>query len=528
MSYPRKKIYFRRNKNGGEIFMGNDSCRLIAVNMLNAVDDPYTDDASFNFERWYESVYEAQVLLDNLVDLELEGVQKIIDKVRSDDEPDYIKDTEIRTWQNLYNSGKRYRRTGNGFTGKGDTVAALGLKYDDALEMDEKIARTKLQAEFDASIDMAITRGKFEDFDMETEDKSEFIQMLQVEFPDIYDRMSKYGRRNVSISTIAPTGSLSMLAKNGESFGVSGGIEPVFALWFTRRKKINPNENVEVDFVDDLGDKWQEFNVYHAGFREWGRVNGLTDLEQNIALSPYYKATAPEIDWKKRIKIQAIYQKYTTHSISSTLNLPETVTIDDVSDIYLNAWKHGLKGITIYRDGSRAGVLITKKEVERDSPKRPKNLPCRIFNTTRLGTNWLVLVGYLDGEPYELFAFENDRVKCDGGILKKKGGGVYDLICDDDVTIPDITSTRMTDETEAITRLISLNLREGRKIDHIVNQLSKSNGTIVNFSKVVSRTLRKLADVKITKGKKCPDCQSEMVMIEGCSTCPACGSSSCG
>ena len=293
---------------------GGDSCRLIAINLYGFVEDPFTEKARFNSEKFYEVVYESQRLMDDLVDLELEAVDRILEKVYADAEPDFIKQTEIDIWKLLQETGKKGRRTGLGFTALADAIAALGIKFDtdEGLKAAEAMMRVKLTAEFDSSIDMAIERGSFEVFNRNIEDKSEFVQMMKAEFPEVYSRMMEYGRRNISISTVAPTGSLSMLAQ------VSSGIEPVFLLSYKRRRKINSSNNhAKVDFVDDMGDAFEEFNVYHDKLKTWMEATGKSDVTK----SPYHGATAPEIDWKKRVELQAMVQKYTTHSISSTINL---------------------------------------------------------------------------------------------------------------------------------------------------------------------------------------------------------------
>ena len=296
-----------------EIAMGNDSCRLIALNLFGCVINPFTKEASFDYDKLYEITYEAQRLMDDLVDLELKCVENILEKVEKDPEPDYIKDIEKRTWKNLYEVGKNGRRTGLGFTALADTMAALGYKFDSnkSIEIIEEIMKTKCKAEFDSSIDMAIERGVFSGFDKEIEETSGFVQMLKTELPSVYERMMKHGRRNVSISTVAPNGSLSIIAQT------SSGVEPVFMLSYKRRRKINPSDkDAKVDFTDNMGDKWQEYDVVHPNLNTWSLVTGKSDYKE----SPYFGATAEEIDWGKRIKIQSVVQKYITHSISSTIN----------------------------------------------------------------------------------------------------------------------------------------------------------------------------------------------------------------
>ena len=390
---------------------GGDSCRLIALNLFNFIDKPFTNEATFDYKKFSETTYEAQRLMDDLVDLELEHIERIISKIKSDPEPDFIKQVENETWKLLYDAGKKGRRTGLGFTALADAMAGLGFKFDspEALAEVEKIMKTKCEAEFNSSIDMAIERGKFEAFNPEIENISEFIQMMKIEFPDVYNRMMKHGRRNISLSTVAPTGTLSMLAQS------SSGIEPVFLLSYKRRKKINPlDKNVRVDFTDASGDSWQEFEVYHHKLKRWMELTG----ENNSTKSPYNGSTATEIDWLKRIELQSIVQKYTTHSISSTINLPNNVSLEKVGEIYLQAWEQGLKGITVYRDGSRSGVLISSNEekkqiktneiIESVAPKRPEKLEAEIIRFMNHDEKWIAFVGVLNGKPYEIFTGKSE------------------------------------------------------------------------------------------------------------------------
>jgi ribonucleoside-diphosphate reductase alpha chain len=339
---------------------GGDSCRLIAMNLLHFVKHPFTSDAVFDHERFYQAVYEAQRLMDDLVDLEIEAIDRILKKIKQDPEPASIKQVEAATWELIRNNGKKGRRTGLGFTALADTLAALGMAYDslDALHVSEEMLRTKCLAEFESSVDMAIERGRFKSFDPRIENHSKFVNMLKKEFPDLHARMMKHGRRNISLSTVAPTGTLSLLSQT------SSGIEPVFMLSYVRRRKVNPKDkNIRIDFIDKSGDSWQEFDVYHPGLKRWMEITGETDIRK----SPYWGSTASETDWKKRIALHQVIQKYVTHSISSTFNLPEDVSEKTVADIYFEAWKKGLKGVTIYREGSRSGVLIAPNKASNDS-----------------------------------------------------------------------------------------------------------------------------------------------------------------
>jgi ribonucleoside-diphosphate reductase alpha chain len=467
---------------------GGDSCRLIAVNLYNMVEQPFTKQASFNYKKFYETIYEAQRLMDDLVDLELEANERILNKVENDPEPDVIKQVEKDTWKLLYEAGKKGRRTGLGFTALADALAALNLKFDseEALEAAEKMMRVKCEAEFESSIDMAIERGKFEAFNPEIEQTSEFIQMMQKEFPAVYERMMQHGRRNISISTVAPTGTLSMLAQS------SSGIEPVFMLSYKRRRKVNAHDtHARIDFKDDLGDSWQEFTVYHHKLKEWMHVSGET--EEN--LSPYYQSTAPEIDWQKRVKLQSIVQKYITHSISSTINLPENVALEQVGEIYLEAWKMGLKGITVYRDGSRSGVLVSteKKEQKADTiieftaPKRPKILDAEIVRFMNDNEHWIGVVGLLNGKPYEIFTGKTEDVFViplsvkTGWIIQnhtEDGNKRYDFQYTDKdgykVTIEGL-SRSFNKEYWNYAKLISGILRQGMPLPKVVDLIENLN-----------------------------------------------------
>jgi len=527
---------------------GGDSCRLIAVNLFSFVENPFTPEAQFNHEKFYEVVYETQRLMDNLVDLELESVDRILAKIDSDPEPDYIKRVERETWQLLRDNGRIGRRTGLGFTALADAVAALGIKFDTdkALQAVNELMRTKMQAEFDSSIDLAIERGKFEIFDPKIENQSEFVQMIKKEFPELYQRMMQHGRRNISISTVAPTGSLSMLAQT------SSGIEPVFMLSYKRRRKVNADDpNAKVDFVDDMGDAFEEFTVYHHKLKQWMEISG----EQDIDKSPYAGATAPEIDWKKRIEMQALVQKYTTHSISSTINLPSDVSVKKVSDIYVEAWKKGLKGITVYRDGSRSGILISDdKKDEKDKTsqnkifpeKRPKKLEADIVRFMNKSEAWLAVVGLIDGIPYEIFTGKMEDVFNlpdwveKGWVIKnkdEKGKSRYDFQFIDKqgyrITIEGL-SRSFDKEYWNYAKLISGVLRHGMPMHEVVKLIEGLNlydDFINTWKNGVARALKRyIPDGTTPQDKKCPQCGDPdgLVYEEGCLVCKSCGYSKCG
>ena len=536
-----------------------DACRLIAVNLFSFVDNPFTPEATFDSEKFYQVNYEAMRLSDNLIDLELEHIDKILRKIMEDPEPFEDKRTEFELWTKIKDTAAASRRTGLGFTALGDTLAALGLKYDsdEALEVIEKIMFKKMESELDCTIDLAILRGTFIEADskLEFEDdglgnytgKNKFYQFLATDFSEQTERMIKYGRRNVSWSTVAPTGTVSIMTQT------TSGIEPLFMPYYMRRKKINPNDvTARVDFVDQNGDKWQEFPILHPKFKEWifrsqnwnpnepEYVDSLSkeELQDLFEKSPWYGSTANDIDWVKRVEIQGIIQKYITHSISSTINLPENVKEEEVSKIYMESWKKGLKGITVYRDGSRSGVLVstdTKKKEEfeyHDAPKRPSELACDIHHPTIKNTKYTVIVGLLDNKPYEVFAIPFEVVKgYKNGFLSKSKSGVYNLIAslDEKSTIHTDVTGNMSDTEAALTRLISTSLRHGADIKFIVEQLNKTHGDLFSFSKVIARVLKKYIPDGAKSTVKCQDCGSENVIFqEGCMTCQDCGSSKCG
>lgn len=527
---------------------GGDSCRLIAINLYSFVENPFTDEASFNFEKFYKVTYESQRLMDDLVDLELEAVDKIFNKIMHDKEPTNIKKVEIDTWKLLYKTGKKGRRTGLGFTALADTMAALGKKFDseEALVEVDKIMRTKLKGEFDSSIDMAITRGKFEVFNPKIEKYSEFVQMMEKEFPLQYDRMMTYGRRNISISTVAPTGSLSMLAQT------SSGIEPVFLLSYKRRRKVNrDDENAKVAYVDDLGDSFEEFDVYHPKLKKWMEVTGESDISD----SPYSGSTAPEIDWLKRVEMQALVQKYTTHSISSTINLPNDVAESKVGDIYVESWKKGLKGITVYRDGSRSGILVKhddKKEKSEECyaetifPKRPKTIEGKVVRFQNDYEKWVAVVGLINNRPYEIFtgkiedAFIIPAWLDKGLVIKNKdeeGATRYDFQFRDKqgykVTLEGLSRT-FDKEYWNYAKLISGVLRHGMPIPYVVdlvNNLNMYDENINTWKNGIARTLKQFVeDGTQAVDKKCPECNDPEGLIyeEGCLKCKNCGHTKCG
>ena len=523
---------------------GGDSCRLIAINLFSLVDQPFTKNARFNYTKWYEVVYEAQRLMDDLVDLELEAIEKIIKKTQQDPEPSYIKAIELQTWKLLYETGKKGRRTGLGFTALGDALAALNHAFDSAkaaIEL-EKIMKVKCEAEFDSTIDLALERGKFHDFNPRIEAKSAFIQMLRNELPHVYQRMMKYGRRNISISTVAPTGSLSILTQT------SSGIEPVFMLAYKRRKKISAaDRTTKIDFTDSLGDNWQEFTVYHPKLKQWMQVTGNT----NPLESPYAGATASEINALKRIQLQAIVQKYTTHSISSTINLPATATTEQVQQIYFQAWKMGLKGITVYRDGARSGVLIPialdakrPKLMSSEAPPRPGKLEAEVVRFRNYNENWLAIVGLLDNQPYEIFTGKEDNkftipehIK-KGWVVKSVEASEtrYDFIyqqANGQFHLLKGLSQTFNPEFWNYAKLISGVLRQGMPLTQVVDlvtNLKFYDDTITTWKNGVVRALKRFVkDGEVPPDHHCPSCGDPdgLIYEEGCLKCKSCGYSAC-
>jgi ribonucleoside-diphosphate reductase alpha chain len=527
---------------------GGDSCRLIAMNLYHFVDNAFTHEATFNFNKFYEVTYESQRLMDDLVDLELEAIKRIINKIESDPEPDEIKSVELNTWKLLYDAGKKGRRTGLGFTALADAIAALNIKFDsnEALKMVDKIMKTKCEAEFDSSIDMAIERGAFNGFSAETDNSSEFILMLRDELPRVYERMMKFGRRNISISTVAPTGTLSLLAQ------CSSGIEPVYMLSYKRRRKVNPSDpNVRVDFVDHMGDSWMEFVVYHHKLKDWMNITGTQDIEQ----SPYFKSTAPEINWRNRVAMQALVQKYTTHSISSTVNLANDVLAEQVGNIYLEAWQQGLKGITVYRDGSRSGVLVaddnnkkktaTKTEINQ-APERPETLEATVVRFMNDDEKWIAYVGILNDKPYEIFtgkaedAFSIPAWVERGWIIKNEtpsGKSRYDFQYVDKegykVTIEGL-SRSFNKEYWNYAKLISGVLRHNMplpQVVHLIENLNLYSDNINTWKAGVERALKKfIPDGTKAVDRKCSECGDPdgLVYEEGCLKCKSCGNTKCG
>ena len=522
----------------------NDSCRLLLLNVTSFVKNPFTSSAKFDYDLFSSYTRKAQRLMDDLVEIEIEHIDRIIEKINSDPEPEEVKYTELNLWRKIRVAASTGRRTGLGMTGIGDTVAMLGLRYgsEEAISAVEDIAKTLAVQSYMESCNLAKERGAFELYDFEREVGHPFIERLFEESNELRDMPKEHGRRNIAISTIAPCGSVSCLTQT------TSGIEPVFMLQYTRRKKVNSNDpNVEVDFVDELGDRWQHFTVSHHGLQKWMDITG----EEDITKSPYHGATSAEINWESGVSLQAAAQKWICHAISRTTNLPREATTVDVNRVYMKGWESGLKGITVYVDGSRDGVLISSDEEDKSrvnfnqhsAPKRPDQLACEIHRASVKGEGWTILVGLMDGKPYEVFGglskfVEIPRSYSSGSLIKKTRktkNSIYDLSFGeegDEFMIKNIVEVFDNPNYSAFTRTISLALRHGAPVSFMVEQLQKDrDADFSSFSRVVARVLKKYIEngTKSTE-KKCDNCGAEgsLVYQEGCVICLSCGSGKCG
>lgn len=515
----------------GEITLSAlDSCRLLLINLTKFVRNPFTDNAYFDLDEHYLSVFNAQRLMDDLIDLELEAIDKIINKIDSDSEPDFVKSVEKDLWLRIKEVCIKGRRTGLGVTGLGDVIAMMGMKYGspESIRLTEAIYRNQAQSSYASSVRMAKERGAFPAFDLEKELNHSFIKQLGLANSSDY---IKYGRRNIALLTTSPAGSVSCLTQT------TSGCEPAIYLSYKRRKKVNPNDpNVKVDFIDQSGDSWQEYKVFHHGHKAWLDLNPNKKEEE----SPYYGSTAEEINPREKIFLQSAAQKWVDHSISNTINLPKTATVEDIADLYLLGWKTGCKGLTVYRDGSRSGVLVKESNelpltgiIENNAPKRPKILDCELHRSRIKGQEYLVIIGLLDGKPYEMFAGLADNVdvgkKTTKGTLTKNGTS-YTLTAGEEV-FDDVVSMFDNPNYGAFTRTISMCLRHGVPVKYLVEQLRKDKySDLFSFSTVISRILSK-SYIKdgVKAGKSCPECGSHnIVYIQGCPTCQDCGYSKCG
>ena len=534
----------------GEIILSPyDSCRLMLINLTSFVDDPWSGDARFNFGKFGSVAVKAQRLMDDMIDLEIEQVDKILAKIDADPEPDEVKYYERNLWKRIRQVALNGRRTGLGITGLGDALAMINVQYgsEKSIEVVEEIYKWLAVNSYETSIRLAKERGAFPVFDYAKEQDHPFLDRVIGQADDSVKRIYKeYGRRNISNTTTAPAGSVSCLTQT------TSGIEPAFMLYYKRRKKVQADE--EVMFVDDVGDKWTEFNVYHHKFKEymdWSGFWGEDNLDMAVADSPYYGATANEIDWRAKVKLQAAAQKWICHAISNTTNLPADIDIETVKDIYMMGWETGCKGVTVYRDGSRSGVLISTEEKkedisefsERHAPKRPETLECDILHTSVKGQKWVVLVGLMDGKPYEVIGGEADQIeiprKYKKGTLLKKSfktqNSKYDLTVgegDDTLSIKDVVSIFNNPNHAGYTRVISTSLRHGVPVQFLVEQMQKDKeADLFSFSKVIARCLKNyIVDGTKASENICESCgvEGSLVYQEGCVSCKSCGYSKCG
>jgi ribonucleoside-diphosphate reductase alpha chain len=540
-----------------------DSCRLIAVNLYSYVENPFTPQATFNYQKFNKHVQMAQRIMDDIVDLELEKVNKIVDKIEADPENIEIKRTELNLWKKIKTKSIQGRRTGVGITAEGDMLAALGLKYGtpEATDFCEDIHKKLALAAYRSSVDMARDRGSFPIYDSIREEKNPMVMRLRAEDEQLYQDMVKYGRRNIALLTIAPTGTTSLMTQT------TSGIEPVFMVSYKRRRKVNPNDKqVKVDFVDEVGDSWEEYHVFHHKFMTWLTANGYDadqvskmeeeDLNKIIEKSPYHGATANDVDWVEKVKLQGAVQKWVDHSISVTVNVPNSCTEDLVSQIYQTGWESGCKGITVYRDGSRSGVLIAndKKEDKEEikntfgetmAPKRPEKLEAEIIQFNNESEKWIAVIGLLDGRPYEIFtgaAKESFSILSQvqkGWVIKSRsddGKTRYDFQYEDShgykTTIEGLSRT-FNEEYWNYAKLISGVLRHGMPLSFVVDMVENlhlNDETLNTWKKGVVRSLKRfIADGTKPAENTCPSCKEpSLVYEEGCLNCKSCGHSKCG
>jgi ribonucleoside-diphosphate reductase alpha chain len=536
----------------GEIILSPyDSCRLMLMNLTSFVDNAWTDEASFNWGKFRNYSRKAQRLMDDMIDLEIEQIDKILAKIDNDPEAEKTKYYERNLWNTIREVASNGRRTGLGVTGLGDAIAMLGQRYgsDESIETVEEIYKWLSLASYEESIQLAKERGAFPIFDASKEEGHEFLdRVLGSLTEEVQADYRQHGRRNIANTTTAPAGSVSCLTQT------TSGIEPAFMLYYKRRKKVQNGEKVM--FVDDLGDEWTEFNVYHHAFKQWldsdhGTTASVDDLDHAVAFSPYHGATANEIDWRAKVKLQSVAQKWICHAISNTTNLPADIDVETVKDIYMLGWELGCKGVTVYRDGSRSGVLVSTDDTgsddtdvftDRHAPKRPETLECDIIHTAVKLDQWVVLVGLMNGRPYEILGGKAEQIQVprkyrNGKITKRTFKTVpskYDLVMgegDEQMVIKDIVSVFDNANYAGYTRTISLALRHGAPVQYIVEQMQKDKeADMFSFSKAIARCLKKyIKDGTEASDKVCPDCGAEgsLVYQEGCVTCASCGNSKC-
>jgi len=535
----------------GEIVLSPyDSCRLMVINLFSFVDNPFNSEAKFDFDKYMTVAQKAQRLMDDMIDLEVEQVDKILFKIDSDPEPDPVKATEKELWIKIRERALIGRRTGLGVTAVGDALAALGVRYgsDESIKTVESFYRELALNAYRSSCVLAQERGAFPVHDHAREKGHEFLERIWEEAPDVYDMSRRTGRRNIALTTTAPAGSVSMLTQT------SSGIEPAYMLSYTRRKKINTHvePGAQVDFVDDTGDQWREYTVYHHKFKEWMNQLDVSESEtlsneKLVAMSPYSGATANEIDWTAKVRMQAAAQRWVCHAISNTTNVPADTTVDVIKDIYMEGWKSGCKGVTVYRDGCRSGVLLSNLDSRKFethlAPKRPEELECSVHYATIKGEAWTILVGLMDGRPYEVMGglqkyIEIPKKYREGKIVKhcyKSKNSRYDLVIGkngEEIVIKDIVAVFDNPNHAGFTRTISLALRHGAPIHYIVEQLQKDREMdMYSFSKVIARVLKGyIKNGTASSDKVCKNCGAEETLIyqEGCAACIACGYSKCG
>lgn len=535
-----------------------DSCRLLAVNLYSYVVNPFTKDAYFDFDLFKKHIASAQRLMDDIIDLEMEKIEKILSKIKSDPETDEVKQTELNLWNKIRTKTLKGRRTGVGTTAEGDMLAALGYTYgtEEATSFSEKVHKTLALAAYNSSVNLAKERGAFEIFDAEREKNNPFINRLKDADPEMYENMCKYGRRNIACLTIAPTGTTSLMTQT------TSGIEPVFLPVYKRRRKVNPNDpEAHIDYVDDTGDAFEEYIVYHHKFITWMETQGIpvkTDYTQEeldaiVARSPYYKATSNDVDWLEKVKMQGRVQKWVDHSISVTINLPNDVSEELVNTLYVEAWKSGCKGCTVYRDGSRSGVLISTKEnsnqpvhPEEHVIRRPIELEADVVKFQNNKEKWIAFVGLLNGKPYEIFtglADDEEGIFCPKSVTKGKiikaidenGNKRYDFCFINKrgykTTIEGL-SDKFNPEFWNYAKLISGVLRYGMPIDQVlklISSLELDSQSINTWKNGVERALKKYLPNGTQVSEKCPKCgQNTLVYQEGCLRCTSCGTSKCG
>ena len=535
-----------------------DSCRLIAINLYSYVENPFTFAATFNMDLFKKHVRMAMRLMDDLIDLEMEKIAAILKKIESDPEDDEVKRTEYNLWKKIEKKSLGARRTGLGITAEGDMLAALGIRYgsDEAINFAVEVQKTLAVEAYRTSVEMAKERGAFPIYDAQREVGNPMIERIKAADPALYEDMVKYGRRNVSMLTIAPTGTTSLMTQT------TSGIEPVFLPYYVRRRKVNPNDqNVNITFTDDVGDCWEEYYVFHHKFLDWCQVQGLSKeevvklpvekVDELVSKSPYYKASSADIDWVAKVKMQGSIQKWVDHSISVTVNLPNSVTEELVAEVYKTAWECGCKGVTVYRDGSRAGVLVSKKEEPKEvlrPKKRPASLEADVVRFMNGKEHWIALVGKINNQPYEIFtglADEDTRYipksVTKGFIVKQKdvntGASRYDFHYVDKYGYTNIVggiSHMFNKEYWNYAKLISGVLRNGMPVVdvlNLINGLQLDSETINTWKNGVERALKRYIPdgTKDDTGKVCSKCGSnELVYQEGCLVCKSCGYSKCG